>query len=211
MTTGIDMSVIPLGTDSPPVLGPDSAGMLLTPEEFDGITDYEDGFRYELIRGVLVVAPVPSEAEASPNDELGAMLRQYQREHPQGATLDETIPERYVRTLIGRRRADRVVWTRLGRRPDPATDVPAIVVEFVSSSRRDRRRDYEEKRREYQEAGVVEHWIVDRFVRQMTVYRNAPEGQSELVVAEQETYQTPLLPGFELPLARLLAAADRWV
>jgi Uma2 family endonuclease len=177
--------------------------MLLTPEEFDEITDYEDGFRYELIRGVLVVAPVPSEAEASPNDELGAMLRQYQREHPQGATLDETIPERYVRTSIGRRRADRVVWTRLGRRPDPVADVPAIVAEFVSSSRRDRRRDYE--------AGVVEYWIIDRFTRQMTVFRNAPEGLSELVVAEQDTYQTPLLPGFELPLARLLAVADRWV
>jgi hypothetical protein len=43
----------------------------------------------------------------------------------------------------------------------------------------------------------------------MTVCRNAPEGLSELVVAEQDTYQTPLLPGFELPLARLLAVADR--
>jgi hypothetical protein len=57
--------------------------------------------------------------------------------------------------------------------------------------------------------GVVEYWIIDRFTRQMTVCRNAPEGLSELVVAEQDTYQTPLLPGFELPLARLLAVADR--
>jgi Uma2 family endonuclease len=185
--------------------------MLMTPEEFDQVTNYDDGFRYELIRGVLVVVPVPSEAEASPNDELGAILRQYQREHPQGAALDETIPERYVRTSIGRRRADRVVWTRLGRRPDPVVDVTAIVVEFVSSSRWDRRRDYEEKRREYQEAGVIEYWIVDRFARQMTVFRTSPEGASELVVAEQESYETPLLPGFELPLARLLAVADRWV
>ena len=168
---GIDMSIIPSGTDSPTVLGPDSAGVLMTSEEFDEITDYDDGFRYELIRGVLVVTPVPSEAEASPNDEL-VMLRQYQREHADGAALDETIPERYVRTSTGRRRADRVVWTRLGRRPDPAADVPAIVVEFVSSSRCDHRRDSEEKRREYQQAGVVEYWIVDRFARQMTVYRN---------------------------------------
>jgi len=45
----------------------------------------------------------------------------------------------------------------------------------------------------------------------MTVYHNSPQGSIELVVAEQETYQTPLLPGFELPLARLLAVADRWV
>jgi Uma2 family endonuclease len=139
------------------------------------------------------------------------MLRQHQHEHPQAAALDETLPERYVRTSIGRRRADRVVWLGLGRRPDPATDVPAIVVEFVSASRRDRRRDYEEKRREYREAGVVEYWIVDRFARIITVYRNPLEEPDEVVVAEQETYRTPLLPGFELPLARLLTVSDRWV
>jgi Uma2 family endonuclease len=193
------------------VLGPESAGMLMTPEEFDAVVDYDEGYRYELIRGVLVVTPIPSEAEASPNDELGAMLRQYQREHPQGAALDDTLPERYVRTSIGRRRADRVVWVGLGRRPDPAADVPAIVAEFASASRRDRRRDYEEKRREYQEAGVVEYWIIDRFRRILTVYRNSPQGAGEVAVNEQEVYQTPLLPGFELPLDRLLAAADRWV
>ena len=78
------MSPLPVETIVPPVLGPESAGMLLTPEEFDQVTEYDERYRYELIRGVLVVTPIPAEAEASPNDELGAMLRQYQREHPQG-------------------------------------------------------------------------------------------------------------------------------
>jgi hypothetical protein len=50
--------------------------MLLMPEEFDQVTEYDDGFRYELIRGVLVVAPIPAEAEYAPNDELGSLLRQ---------------------------------------------------------------------------------------------------------------------------------------
>jgi Uma2 family endonuclease len=104
-----------------------------------------------------------------------------------------------------------VIWIGQGRCPDPVVDVPAVAVEFVSASRRDRRRDYEEKRLEYRNSGVVEHWIVDRFARNMTAYRNSGEGQKELVVSEQETYQTPLLPGFELPVARLLGAADRWV
>jgi hypothetical protein len=45
----------------------------------------------------------------------------------------------------------------------------------------------------------------------MTVYRNSPEGSSEVIISEQENYQTPLLPGFELPLVRLLTVADRWV
>jgi Uma2 family endonuclease len=204
------MSPLPIDAIAPPVLGPESAGMLMTPEEFDEVTEYDDGLRYELIRGVLVVAPIPAESESGPNDELGSMLRQYQREHPQGGALGETLPERYIRTATGRRRADRVIWVGLGRRPDPAVDTPAIAVEFVSASRRDRRRDYSEKRFEYREAGVVEHWIVDRFLRKMTVYRNSPQHSSEVIVTEQETYQTPLLPGFELPLSRLLAVADRW-
>jgi hypothetical protein len=54
------------------------------------------------------------------------MLRQYQREHPQGSRLDETLPERYIRTSGGRRRADRVIWIGLGRCPDPVVDVPTI-------------------------------------------------------------------------------------
>ena len=38
----------------------------------------------------------------------------------------------------------------------------------------------------------------------------APQQSIEVIVTEHETYQTPLLPGFELPLLRSLAAADRW-
>ena len=110
------------------------AGVLLTPDKFErdhGFTTTDLGT--SCIRGVLVVDPVPSgRPKRRPTTSLGAMLRQYllasiQRVRP----LDETSPERYVRTSTGRRRADRVVWTRLGRRPDPAADIPSIVVEFV--------------------------------------------------------------------------------
>ena len=44
------MDPLPIDTIAPAVLGPESAGMLLTPEEFDAVTDYDDQFRYELIR-----------------------------------------------------------------------------------------------------------------------------------------------------------------
>ena len=57
---------------------------------------------------------------------------------------------------------------------------------------------------------MVEYWIIDRFRRTMTVYRNPPRAPAEQVVAENEVYRTDLLPGFELPLARLLAVADEW-
>ncbi|MGC8643504.1 MAG: Uma2 family endonuclease [Isosphaeraceae bacterium] len=187
-----------------------SSGMAMTPQQFDETPAWawDDRYRYELINGVLIVTPPVSDAEAGPNDELGHMLRTYKESHPQGRSLDSTMPERTVPGTPNRRRCDRAIWTGLGRIPDSKTDVPSIVVEFVSSQRRDALRDYELKRDEYMAARVCEYWIIDRFQRIMTVYRNEPTGVVSLIIKETETYRTTLLPGFELPLSRLLAAAD---
>jgi Uma2 family endonuclease len=184
--------------------------MRLTPEEFDAITGYDKRYRYELIRDVVIVNPLSREPEAEQNDELGYLLRLYRHEHPEGWMLDGTLPERYVRTHDSWRLADRVIWAGLGRRPKPKVDVPTIAVEFVSKGKRNQQRDYEEKRKDYLAAGVLEYWLIDRFRRIMTVYRNRPGQPAEQVVQEAETYRTDLLPGFELPLARLLAVADEW-
>ena len=43
--------------------------------------------------------------------------------------------------------------------------------------------------------------------RRMTIDAGA-DPVTEMVITEQDTYTTPLLPGFELPLAQLLAVAD---
>ncbi len=196
-----------------PKLGPRSAGTMMTPNEFDSATDYDERYSYELLEGVLIVTPIPSEAESDPNEELGLMLRNYRANHPRGSVIDLTLPERYVRTLKSRRRADRVVWIGLGRLPDPARDVPTVVVEFVSKSRRDRIRDYQYKRQQYLDLGVTEYWVFDRFRRIMTVFRrNPPKTGVEvaLIVKETEIFRTDLLPGFELALADLLAVADKW-
>ena len=64
------------------------------------------------------------------------------------------------------------------------------------------------KRDEYLQSGIQEYWIIDRFRRRMTVVRGSTTPGTEIVISAQETYTTPLLPGFVLPLARLLAVAD---
>lgn len=197
----------PLYADGSLRLDADSNGMSMTPDEFDAIEDYEAGFRYELLWGLVIVSPSPSEPHDDQVDHLGYLLRKYREEHPQGKVLDKTLVNRYVRTAAGRRQPDRVIWAGLGRRPDSQADVPTITIEIVSQSNRDRRRDYLEKRDEYRAAGVREYWIVDRFRRRLTVC--FLDG-TERIVAESETYATPLLPGFELPLAPLLAQADDW-
>jgi Uma2 family endonuclease len=187
-----------------------SNGMLMTPEEFDAVTDYDDLFVYELIHGVLIVSPVPGETERDPNGELEYLLRHYRATHPRGAIIDKTLSEQYIVLPDSRRRADRVIWLGLGRVPDPRNDVPAIVVEFVSKRKRDRVRDYEEKRREYRAIGVSEYWVIDRFDNTMTVFKKTTPSVAGTVIKADATYRTPLLPGFELPLRQLLNVAADW-
>ena len=196
-----------IGT-TPDGIGPHSNGMRMTPEEFDAIEDYDDTYDYELINGVLIVCPIPLEGEVGPNQKLGTLLEIYQEQHPQGAALDATLPERYIRLANSRRKADRVIWAGLGRMPNPRVDAPTIAVEFVSRTKRDFRRDYIEKRAEYLAVGIQEYWIFNRFDRTLSVFQ-ASEPQQR-VFGESDVYSTPLLPGFELPIAQIQAVADRW-
>jgi len=186
------------------------AGIHLTPEEFDAVEVVDREYRHELIDGRLIVTPPPVAAQRGSNETLGHRLLNFRDSQPQGSALDGTLPEHTVVTLTNRRHVDRVIWAGLGRQPNPKVDLPSIVAEWVSESKRDWLRDYVEKNQEYRELGIAEYWIFDRFRRTLTVYQGTPDAPEELVVHEGETYRTPLLPGFELPLSPLLAVADRW-
>jgi Uma2 family endonuclease len=189
-------------------LGPRSAGLLLTLTEFDHARP-QQGWRYELINGVLVVSPTPSRQERDPNETLGQWLRNYQDGHPRGSALDATLPEEEIETKKNRRRVDRAIWAGLGRVPEKG-EAPTIAVEFVSKGKINQERDYIARRADFWELGVREYWVVDRFRRSLTVYRFDAEKDEELHIPADKTYETPLLPGFVLELKQLLAVADRW-
>ncbi len=188
-------------------LGPESSGLTMSRDEFLAIEECDERYRYELIQGVVIVVPPSAEGERGPNDQLGYWLRRYHEDHQEGEILDDTLPEQEIETSFGIRRADRVIWAGLGRQPNTMTDVPTIVIEIVSKGRRDQRRDYEQKRAEYAELGVKEYWVFDRFRRTITICCG---DEVTRVVKENETYETKLLPGFQLSLEKLLAVADRW-
>lgn len=183
----------------PTRLGPESNGMHMTREEFKAVGDWDESYRYELVHGVVIVSPPPSAGERKPSDVFARWFQNYGDDHPD-SPFDDTLPEQE-----GLRRADRVVWTGLGRDPRPGVDLPSIVIEIVSRSTRDRHRDFVEKRAEYAALGIPEYWVFDRFDRSLTVCFT-----DGAVVPEEGVYETDLLPGFALPLADLLAAADRY-
>ena len=189
-------------------LGPHSNGMLISPWEYD-TAEFEPGWRYELVYGVLIVNPAPLLAERDPNEELGHWLRTYQESHPDGSFLDFTVSEQTVHIGSHRRRVDRAIWAGLGRLP-AKDETPTIAVEFVSAGRRNQQRDYKIKREEYRTAGMKEYWVVDRFKQTLTVYHFSRGKITESSYSRDQIYATPRLPGFELPLATLLELADRW-
>ncbi|MEX2176476.1 MAG: Uma2 family endonuclease [Pirellulaceae bacterium] len=189
-----------------------SNGRLMSLDEFEALEadDCDQRFRYELINGVVIVSPAPADAEADPNGELETMLRNYRATHPLGKALDKTLAERDVRTRVGIRRVDRALWIGFGRRISSKRDLPTIIVEFVSPGKKAWRRDFTIKREEYLELGTKEYWVVDRFNRTLTVFFLSPADPLQRVVTETQTYTTPLLPGFELPLKQLLELADEY-
>src|SRR5262249_35620733 len=148
-------------------------------------------------------------SEVDPNEELGCWLRNYRENLPQGSALDATLPGRYIRVGRSRRRADRVIWAGLGRMPR-RHETPTIAAEFVSAGRRDRHRDYEVKPDEYMRTRIKEYWVFARFHRTLTVFSRQSGRTRRRVFQEDQVCTTPLLPGFELPLARLFALADCW-
>jgi Uma2 family endonuclease len=190
------------------VFGPESNGILMMPQEFDR-ADFDEDWRFELINGVLIVSPLPLVNESDPNEELGYLLRRYKEDHPLGHSLDATFQERIVRTGKNRRRADRIIWAGLGRLPR-RRETPTIIAEFVSGRKRARKRDYQTKRLEYAKAGVKEYWIFDRFTRKMTIFYRQDGKNRKRVCEAHQVFTTDLLPGFELPVQRLFALADRW-
>lgn len=96
-----------------------------------------------------------------------------------------------------------VVWVsreRLTQIEDEAghlTGSPELVVEVLSPGQQNLRRDKEVKLKLYSVQGVREYWIVDRFTKQVEVYRR--ENARLVLVAtlfSDDEITSPLLPGF---------------
>lgn len=87
--------------------------------------------------------------------------------------------------------------------------VPELVVEI--SSRSTRKRDETIKRRLYERAGVTEYWVADAELDVVRICRRADaqrvgqrfERAIELRLDANDALTTPLLPGLEIPLARV--------
>jgi len=126
-----------------------------------------------------------------------------------GFVLYAPLPIRLFTDTI---REPDVMYFAPGSEPADPRSYPTkvdLVMEVVSEGTEARRRDYEDKRRDYARAGVSEYWIVDPDDRKIIV-----------LVLQNGTYQTHgeftigdkasslLIPGLQIDVAEIMKLGD---
>jgi Uma2 family endonuclease len=191
---------------NPVAFGLEHNSIVMTVQEFDA-GEFDERFDYELINGILIVTPPAHDEELIISEELNHLLRSYRDMHPEGWRMITTLSGRYVLPSKHRLRADRVIWAGLRRFPKHG-ERPTIVIDIPTLRIRRRARDYQMRCAEFLRIGVKEYWIIDRIEETLTVsFRNSNRRR---IIHEDQDYETPLLPGFQLPLNRLFAHAAEW-
>ncbi|HEX6099498.1 MAG TPA: Uma2 family endonuclease [Thermoanaerobaculia bacterium] len=177
----------------------------MTYEEFIALP--EDGKRYELIEGELVLNPAPVTKHQRVLRKLLTRLDRYFEERGGGEVFctpydvvlsDETIVEPDLLVVMSERAS--IV------REKRAHGAPNITIEILSEG--SRRRDEVTKRRLYEQHGVDEYWIVDPAIDVVKLYRRMGTGFEPAVELNTESggaITSPLLPGFALDVNFIFA------
>ncbi|MEL6855811.1 MAG: Uma2 family endonuclease, partial [Cyanobacteria bacterium J06607_13] len=84
---------------------------------------------------------------------------------------------------------------------------PLLVIEVVSPGSLQRDRDYVAKRRQYEDIGIGEYWIVDPSLQQVTVLKLAEAVYEEVgVFTDTQTIVSPTFPKLRLTAKSVLSA-----
>ncbi len=159
----------------------------------------EDGNRYEVVDGELLVTPAPALAHQEAVQALYRRLHPFVEAHRIGRVLlspadieldDRTLlqPDLFVAPLVE------------GRRPRSWREIRTLLlaVEVLSSSTA--RADRQVKRRRYQRHSVPEYWIVDLDARLVERWHPADE-RPEVLAERLEWRVAPGAPPLEIDLA----------
>lgn len=160
----------------------------------------------ELVDGFLEFLPMPSRMHERIVKFLFAVLLDYSRTHRVGEVF---FSGRKVKLWENEIRLPDIVFSLHSGTQRSTEDYEAgadLVMEVVSKSAKDRRRDRVEKRVDYARAGIREYWIVDPELKKIEVLKLS--GKSYVVHGEFEKGEkatSVLLKDFEVDVTAALA------
>ncbi len=163
----------------------------------------DNGKRYEIIDGELYVSKPPTFHHQFACGRVFAQLNGWSEQTGLGvanfgtgvifADDDDVIPD--------------VVWISRDRlKKILGSDghfhaAPDLVVEVLSPGSANEKRDRESKLKLYSRRGVLEYWIVNWLLNEVTVYRRRGKGlRLQATLRSADTLTSPLLPGFKCQL-----------
>lgn len=147
---------------------PSYAGAIVTREEYLDLA--EDGFKYDVISGVMHVSPSGTADHGDAQLSFGALLRGYLTTHPVGRAfveVDVLLPDGGdpLRPDVSFVRKERSSLIR-----QHIHGAPDLVCEVLSDGTADR--DLGVKAERYLRCGVREYWIVDPRSRSVQLWLN---------------------------------------
>lgn len=159
--------------------------------------------RYEIIDGELIMTRAPHWKHQKTIGRIHLALEKWSIKTGLGTTIinpgiiftdyDNVIPD--------------LIWIsqeRLELSLDESghfTSAPELIVEVLSETKSDIRRDKDAKLKLYSNQGVREYWIADWRLQQLEIYRRN-QGKLELMMTlfNEDEITTPLLPDFSAPI-----------
>ena len=190
-------------------ISPADHGRRMTLDEFIE-ADFEEGWLYELARGVIDVTEVPGVNHGRIVHRITRLLIHYEDARPGMINYRAGGGECRLRLpgMQSDRHPDQAIYLfPPPPGPKPWTRwVPQIAVEVISEGGEER--DYVEKREEYLRIGVSEYWILDPALRGMRVLQRAGDVWDEVGVPAGAIHRTHLLPGLEVRPEELLGPSE---
>jgi Uma2 family endonuclease len=179
---------------------------LVTVRDLESMAD--DGSRYEVIEGELLMSRAPGITHQRVSGGLFFLFRNYLDVHPIGEVLatpgiifsdiDAVIPDIVFFTNEG---------AKLILSGERIIAAPDLIIEIVSLCSENERRDRVAKRQLYGKFGVREYWIADPGQRTVEIFtwKDGTFSQSLLFHADEELTSS-VLPGFSFKVRRIFSA-----
>lgn len=168
---------------------------------------YDGNRLVEFLEGTVEVLPMPSFAHQLILQRLFRLLDDWVLAHELGTVVVAPFP---VRVFAKRYREPDIALLghrHLEQEPDRYLQGAELAIEIVSPD--DPKRDYEDKRLDYAEAGIPEYWIVDPRTKVITVLMLRGHEYVELgLFNEGDVIESVVVAGFKVDVSQVFSTAD---